>query len=36
MITAMIPNKIGNVMNGIYVSKLIKKPPEEGVLDVLI
>jgi hypothetical protein len=31
MITAMIPKRIGKVMNAIYKGKVIKKPPKEGV-----
>jgi len=27
MITAMIPKRIGKVMNAIYKGKVIKKPP---------
>jgi hypothetical protein len=36
MITAMMPNRIGKVMCEVYSTKLIKKPPEEGVLKLLI
>jgi hypothetical protein len=36
IITAMMPKRIGNVMNSIYLSNLIKKPPKEGVLYALI
>jgi hypothetical protein len=31
MMTAMIPNSIGKVIQIIYKTKLIKKPPKAGV-----